>query len=272
MDGKTRVYGLIGDPIEHSLSPLIHNSIAEMFKENFVYVPLPVKSENVGDALKGAYAFHIYGMNVTTPHKQKVMEYICDIDPLAAQIGAVNTLLWTDKGYKGYNTDIIGLEKCFATDGFNIEGEDIIMLGAGGASKAVGILLARKKANCIYILNRTKSTGEQLAQQILTFYPDANIKVLGLDEYGQIPGFFERKFNVVQATSVGLCDATKTPIEAEDFFEHVNIGYDLIYNPLETLFMKKVREKGGEAFNGLHMLLSQAVASYEIWREGLKNE
>ncbi|MBR4994220.1 MAG: shikimate dehydrogenase [Lachnospiraceae bacterium] len=265
LDGRTRIYGLIGDPVEHSLSPLIHNSMAEMFKENFVYVPLPVKKEDLGDAIKGAYAFHFDGMNVTVPHKQAVMEYICDIDEVAKQIGAVNTLLWTEDGYKGYNTDIIGLEKSFRTDGFKVEGEEIIMLGAGGASRAVGILLARMNAKCIYILNRTKETAETLAKDIVSFYPDAVIEVLGLDEYNKIPGFFDRKFNVVQATSVGLSDVSKAPIYNDEFYEHVNIGYDLIYNPLETLFMKKTREKGGTAFNGLHMLLSQAVASYEIW-------
>ena len=88
----------------------------------------------------------------------------------------------------------------------------------------------------------------------------------------RIPGFYQKKFNVVQATSVGLSDDTKAPIYNDDFYEHVNFGYDLIYSPLETLFMKKVREKGGKAVNGLHMLLSQAIASYEIWREGLKDE
>lgn len=272
MDGHTRVYGLIGDPVEHSLSPLIHNSIAELFKENFVYVPLPVKKENLGEAIKGAYAFHFGGMNVTVPHKQAVMDYICDIDEVAAQIGAVNTLLWTKDGYKGFNTDIIGLEKSFASDGFDVTGEDIIMIGAGGASRAVGILLARMNAKCIYILNRTIETAEKLKADIVKYYPDAKIEVLGLDEYGRIPGFYQKKYNVVQATSVGLSDDTKAPIYDDDFYEHVNFGYDLIYSPLETLFMKKVREKGGKAVNGLHMLLSQAIASYEIWREGLKDE
>jgi len=272
IDGRTQIYGLIGDPVEHSLSPLIHNSIADMFKENFVYVPLGVKEGDLEDALKGAYAFGFKGMNVTAPHKENIFKLLSDVDPLAKQIGAVNTLLWTKDGYKGFNTDIIGLEKAFLSDGFDVTGEDIIMLGAGGASKAVGILLARKKAKCIYILNRTKETAAKLKDRILEFYPDANIVVLGLDEYNLIPDFFDKKFNVVQATSVGLGDKSKAPIEDDAFYEHVNIGYELIYNPLKTRFMSKVIEKGGKAFNGLHMLLNQAVGSYEIWHEGGKSE
>lgn len=271
-DGKTLVYGIIGDPVDHSLSPLIHNSIAEMFNQNFAYMPFPVKTENLEEAVKGAWSLGIRGLNVTAPHKENVIKYLCEVEETAGMIGAVNTLLWTPEGYKGFNTDIYGLDKAFANDGFDITGGDVILLGAGGASKAVGILFAKKKAGCIYILNRTIASGEALKARINGFFPEAKIEVLGLNEYDRIPNFFEKKFNVVQATSVGLNDPEKAPIYEEEFYKHVNVGYDINYNPLESLFMKKVREQGGTAFNGLHMLLSQAVGSYEIWQKGSLDE
>ena len=110
INGTTRVCGLIGNPVGHSISPVIHNSLARLMDMNMVYTTFKVEKGDVVTAVNGAYALNILGLNVTVPHKQAVMESLVDIDPLAKAIGAVNTLVRTDKGYKGYNTDILGLE------------------------------------------------------------------------------------------------------------------------------------------------------------------
>lgn len=272
IDGKTQIYGLIGDPVEHSLSPLIQNSLAEMHGKNMVYLPMRVLEEDLEGAICGAHKLHINGLNVTAPHKEKVMKYLSEIDQTAKEIGAVNTLLWTEDGYKGFNTDIYGLERAFESDGFEVSGKDIILIGAGGAARAVGVLLARLKASHIYILNRTKANANELSRRIIELYPYTEITVLGLDEFRNIPDFMTKKFNVIQASSVGLEKRDEAPILDDEFYNHVAKGYDLIYNPLETLFMRKVKANEGEAYNGMHMLLSQALGSFEIWHNGVGNE
>ena len=136
VDGKTAVCGLIGNPVEHTLSPVIHNTLARMTGENLIYVPFRVEKERVEDALKGAFALNVLGLNVTVPHKSEVLPYLDGVDEEAAMIGAVNTLVRTEKGYRGYNTDLPGLYRALLSEGIQVEGEEILLLGAGGASRA----------------------------------------------------------------------------------------------------------------------------------------
>ena len=152
-DGKTRICGLIGNPVEHTLSPVIHNSLAKDFSHNLVYVPFKVEADRVEDALKGAYALNIWGCNVTVPHKSAVIPFLKDIDPMAARIGAVNTLVRTEGGFKGYNTDLPGLYRAMVSDGVRIKGEQILVLGAGGVARAAAMLMADKGAKRIVIIN-----------------------------------------------------------------------------------------------------------------------
>ncbi len=129
MDGKTRVCGLIANPVEHSMSPMMHNFFAQRTGVNLAYVPFKVEEDRVGDAVKGAYALNILGMNVTVPHKQRVMEFLSELDEDARAIGAVNTLVRTDEGYKGYNTDGAGFSRALAKAGIRIEGEHCLLMG-----------------------------------------------------------------------------------------------------------------------------------------------
>lgn len=154
MDGKTRVCGLIANPVEHSMSPMMHNFFAQRTGVNLAYVPFKVEEDRVGDAVKGAYALNILGMNVTVPHKQRVMEFLSELDEDARAIGAVNTLVRTEAGYKGYNTDGAGLKRAFAEAGIRTEGEHCLLIGAGGAAKAAAYVLAKGGA-----AKSTSSTG-----------------------------------------------------------------------------------------------------------------
>ncbi len=136
IDGNTRVIGIIGNPVRHTKSPRIHNYISEKLDINMVYVPFEVTGD-IKTAVKGAFELGIVGMNITVPYKTDVIESLSDIDPIAERIGAVNTLVRTKEGYKGYNTDMLGLERAVLSEGINLNGETAVLLGAGGDRKSV---------------------------------------------------------------------------------------------------------------------------------------
>lgn len=265
MDGKTGVYGIIGNPIEHSMSPLMQNFYMERTGKNLAYVPFRVEKEQLEDALKGAFALHIRGMNVTVPHKQGVMKYLAELDEDAAAIGAVNTLVYTEKGYKGYNTDGAGFKRALLNAGIPIAGRDCILLGAGGAAKAVAYILAKEGAASIYVLNRSKEKAEQLASYVNGLMGRPIMHPLAMTEFSSIPAK-ERGYLAVQSTSVGMYPKTgEAVIESPDFYELIHTGVDIVYTPAHTRFMELVEQAGGRAINGLDMLLYQGIIAYELW-------
>lgn len=261
--GTTMVCGLIGNPVAHSISPVIHNNLAELCGIDLAYATFKVENDSVAEAVKGAYALNMPGLNVTVPHKQKVMEVLKDIDPLAEAIGAVNTLVRVDGGYKGYNTDIIGLERELADAGIDISGKDVIILGAGGASRAIAFLCADKGAKNVYLFNRTVEKAEAIAGDVNGHFERDIVTPLNIKDYSVLTG---NDYIAIQTTSVGLHpNDDKAVIEDKAFYEKVAAGVDVIYNPVKTKFMKLVEAQGKPAYNGLKMLLYQGVASFELW-------
>lgn len=265
IDGKTRTCGLIGNPVEHTMSPAIHNTLAKNCGHNLVYVPFFVEEGQVADAVKGAYALNILGLNVTVPYKSEVIKSLVEVDELAAKIGAVNTLVRTQGGYKGYNTDMSGLQRAMESEGIRIEGEEIILLGAGGASRAVAYLCASKKAKKVYMLNRTFDKAQKVAEEVNESFGCEIIVPMLLSDYPKLP---DGKFLTIQGTSVGLApNENEAVIEDTAFYQKVHTGFDLVYRPFTTRFMKLVQEAGGQAYNGLKMLLYQGVNAYELWNQ-----
>lgn len=257
INGNTKVLGLIGDPIEHTGSPAIHNRLAGKLGDNVVYVPFKVRAKRLEEAVEGAYALGIEGLNVTVPHKVEVMQYVTELDDAALDIGAVNTLSRIRGGYRGYNTDFSGFMRELDKLDIQVNGKNVIVLGAGGAAKAVMYSLKRLGARHIDILNRNKDKAESI------FGGQPNITIRGFRDWRSIP---EGKYICIQCTSVGLSpDDDACVIEDEDFFDLVDSAVDLIYKPKETAFMKKVAAHGGRAYNGLRMLVYQAVSSYEFF-------
>lgn len=265
INGRTRTCGLIGNPVEHTLSPLIHNTLAEDMGHNLVYVPFLVERDQVREAVTGAYALNLLGVNVTVPHKSAVIPYLKEIDPLAEKIGAVNTLVRCGGGYKGYNTDMTGLRRAMESDGIRLSEEKVILLGAGGAARAVAFLCADAGVEEIWILNRTFEKAQQVAQEVNTAFGRTCAKPLLLDGYEKIPG---SGYLAIQGTSVGLHPHEQEAVIYDDaFYEKVHSGYDLIYKPYDTKFMQLVREHGGKAYNGLKMLAYQGIHAYELWND-----
>lgn len=265
IDGYTRTCGLIGNPVEHTLSPFIHNTLAEKLAHNLVYVPFHVEEGQVLPAISGAYALNLLGLNVTVPYKSQVMDGLIQIDELAEKIGAVNTLVRMEGGFKGYNTDMPGLYRAMSSEGIQIEGQEIILLGAGGAARAVAFLCASKNASRVYLLNRSLEKAEAVAGEVNEKTGKEVIYPMVLSDYHCLP---DQKFLAIQATSVGLYpDVDKAVIEDEAFYRKIHTGYDLIYKPSDTRFMQLVRGQGGKAFHGLKMLLYQGIIAYELWND-----
>ncbi len=268
INGYTRLIGLIGNPVEHTLSPVIHNGISNAMGMESVYVPFKVTTEGLKDAIVGAYELNILGMNVTVPHKNAVIEHIAEIDDAAKEIGAVNTLVrMKDKpGYKGYNTDMLGLRRQIKEDGIVLQGETVVILGAGGAAKAVVYMCLLEGAKKIYLLNRTVEKAMEIAEAMNgAFKEKQKVIAMAMGDYTCIQ---EEQLIVFQATSIGLApNNDDVVLDDMSFYQKVKIGVDLIYNPANTRFMQLVRQAGGRAYNALKMLLYQAVIAYELWHE-----
>lgn len=263
-DGHTRTCGVFGNPVAHTLSPLIHNYLAELTGNNMVYVPFHVENELLEDAVKGAYALDIQGCNVTVPHKSAVIPYLAEIDPLAEQIGAVNTLVRTKGGFKGYNTDMPGLYKAMLRDGVDPEGYSCIILGAGGVARAIAMMLADKEVSEIYLLNRTYEKAHEIAEEVNNVMQKQVVFPMRMQDYTKLPS--DRRYLAVQATSVGMHpNEGHAVIEDEAFYQLVEVGYDTVYKPAETRFMQLVKAAGGKACNGAGMLVCQGIISYELW-------
>ena len=261
ISGKAKVFGLIGHPVEHSLSPVLHHTLSDILGHEVLYVPFDVKKD-LKSAIKGAFELNIQGLNVTVPYKQDVMEFLVDVDLLAKKIGAVNTLVRMEDGYKGYNTDMPGLKRAMEHDGIAISGGDFYLIGAGGVARAALVMLLESKAKRVHILNRSVDKAKELVEALKADY-DTEVT------YGSLSSFKEVNLEnavAIQATNVGMYPRVEEAVvEDFEFYQSIEAAYDLIFNPAATKFMRLADECGKKAYNGLKMLLFQGVIAYEYW-------
>jgi shikimate dehydrogenase len=253
--------GIFGHPIKHTLSPVIHDTLSEELGINERYVAFDVE-EKLGEMVDEAYSQGIVGLNITVPYKQDVMKYLVDVDEAAKTIGAVNTLVRDAGGYKGYNTDMPGLARALDSEGISLKGRDVIMLGAGGAARAVAYMCHVKGAATVYIVNRTYEKAADITEDMNKCGATHFVPVAA-DAYKDIP---DGRYIFIQCTSVGLKEGDGLPIvDDEGFYAMAEAGVDLIYNPARTPFLKLMEKLGKKAVNGLKMLLYQGVMAYELW-------
>ena len=260
----TNLYGVVGNPIEHSLSPLLHNTLAEEMNINMVYVAFHVR-EDIESAIEGAFDLGIKGMNITIPYKQDMLELVTKIDERAERIGAVNTLVRDEDGFIGYNTDITGLSLALKNNALSVRGRDVIILGAGGAAKAALYLAIIRGAVSITIINRNVNKANRLKEEFKDEY--RNIEVISLESLKSDLNILKNNnYFVFQTTNVGMYPfVNECLIDNEGFYKKCEGGIDLIYTPFETVFIKKMKEQGKKCINGLDMLIMQGVAAFEIW-------
>lgn len=252
--GKTKIVGIFGDPIEHTLSPVIHNAAFRELKLDYCYVPFLVKREKLKEATEAIRALNMVGVNITVPHKEAVIEYLDELSDEAKFIGAVNTILNEGGKLIGYNTDSYGFVKSLKEEGIELNDKNILLLGAGGAAKAVAYGVLREGAN-LFVFNRTLSKAHRLKD---SFSSLGKIKVLDKLEEDIIKDFQI----IVNATSLGLKKEDPLPLNS-NYLMNKHIYIDLIYH--ETTLMRKAVSIGARVISGFGMLVWQAAKAFEIW-------
>lgn len=266
--GKTKVFGLIGNPVEHSFSPFVQNMFAKKTNIDSVYTTFHVEDGELKHAIKGMKALGIQGMNVTVPYKMDVMKYMDEVDSLAEHIGAMNTIVRKGDKLIGYNTDALGLKQSLEFEGINLEGESVLIIGAGGAARAVAVMCADAGAKLIAITNRTVEKAEELVSYIDERY-DVETVALDLELVRTGEGSLMESLKIAfQTTSVGMSPNVEAdPLEDSIYYQYVKVAVDLIYNPTETKFMLRAKEQGAQTISGLGMLYFQAAKAFELWND-----
>jgi shikimate dehydrogenase len=261
--GCTRLVGVLGLPVEHSLSPIMHNAAFAALGLDWVYVPLPVYPDHLGEAVRGLRAMGFAGANVTVPHKQAVLRYLDDVSEDALVIGAVNTIVVRNDDLYGDNTDASGFIAALVEAGFDPRGIYAAVLGAGGAARAVVHALANAGACQVCVYNRHVQRAHELCRDMARFHLDVRFEALPLDAVREIDEDFSL---LVNATSLGMWPETEAspwpvdlPIPA-----HLTVC-DLVYRPLETMFLTQARAAGAEIVSGLGMLIYQGAGAFEMW-------
>lgn len=268
-NGMTEIYGIFGDPVRHSLSPLIHNAAFKKQGINATYLPFEVKEGTLGLAFEGIRSLGIKGVNLTIPHKEAAMDFIDEVpEDVDRCVEAINTVVNRDGILYGYNTDVPGFLIALREElNFDAAGKKILVLGAGGSARSVAFGLAKTGAEIIWICNRTLERAEGLAETLNTHFPKTDLDAVGAPE--ELIG--ERIDLIVNATAAGMKVGDASPVDL-NLFKHTSV-YDLIYAPAETELLRQARAKGCRAANGLGMLAAQASLSFELWtgkREGVR--
>ena len=268
VSGKTRVCGVIGDPIEHTMSPVMHNAAFSELGIDYVYLPFRVTKDDLGQAIAGARALNLAGLNVTIPHKVAVISFLDELDPIAERIGAVNTIVNDNGALRGYNTDATGFLQALLDKGIKPEGKKVVVLGAGGASRGISFILAENGANLV-ILNRQVEIewAENLAREISRAFKKETA-ALELND-ANLAESLEGTDILVNTTSVGMSpDINETPVPMR-LLKSTPVVFDIVYNPIQTRLLREAQAAGASTISGLDMLAWQGALAFEKWT-GLK--
>ena len=262
ISGKTRVCAIIGDPVEHSLSPVLHNAAFKELGLNLVYVAFTVTRNELRDTITCARRLDLRGLNVTMPHKNAVMKYLDKIDSTAKSIGAVNTILNDGGKLVGFNTDGIGAMRALQENGISPEEKKILLLGAGGAAKAIAFQAAQEVKELV-ILNRTSEKAERLTEVLRREFGK---KVKGGALSSEILKEEVKDVDIlVNATSVGMHPDVNRNLVPKSSLRPDLCVMDIIYSPLETKLVIDAKAVGAKVVSGLEMLIYQGAVSFEIW-------
>ncbi len=266
ISGKTIVCGLIGDPVEHTMSPVMHNAAFRELGIDYRYLAFRVRKEELGKAIDGMRALNIRGLNVTIPHKVAVLRFLDKLDPLAEKIGAVNTIINDNGILTGDNTDASGWLQTLLAQEIDPQHKNVVILGAGGASRAISFVLADRGAR-LSILNRLQELdwAIELASRISqTFGQKVSALELTRDNLSRT---LPEADILVNATSVGMSpDSDQTPVPG-DLLRPNLIVSDIVYNPLKTRLRKEAETAGAVTISGLDMLVSQGALAFEKWTD-----
>jgi shikimate dehydrogenase len=254
-----KLFGVIGDPIAHSMSPAMHNDLFELYGIDAVYLPFHVNKGNLEAAVKGMKALGVSGFNVTIPHKTDIIPFLDKVDPLARAIGAVNTVKNENGLLVGYNTDGPGFVKGLEYMAADLGSRSALIIGAGGASRAIYFAMAQAGIERIDLYNRTAEKAEELVASC-PYRVESN--VIGREAAEKSLADYQL---VIQTTSIGMVpDTENLPLLPENLTQNTIVS-DIIYNPLQTKFLKEAAKRGAAVQNGVGMFVFQGALAFEIW-------
>jgi len=264
--GKTKLLGVIGHPVEHSLSPIMHNAAIAHIGLDYVYLPIPVHPDNLQAAISGFAAIDLVGFNITIPHKQAIKPLIAEISPTAKTIGAINTVWRTSSGaWAGTNTDVEGFIAPLQTYAQDWSNKTAVVLGNGGAARAVVAGCAQLGFKETYVVGRNPTN---LAQFIASWGNSALATQLLVRSWDKLPLIIPQAKVIINTTPIGMYpNVAQSPLSDEEMglLATDAIAYDLIYTPSPTKFLQQAQAKGATAIDGLEMLVQQGAAALAIW-------
>lgn len=261
ISAKTRLLAILGHPVEHSLSPRIHNAALRAQGVDAVYLAFDVTPGELPQAIQGMRAMRVMGANITVPHKQQAAKLVDTLDPVASKVGAINTIVSEDGRLAGYNTDVMGFKAALASVRPDIRDARCLVIGAGGAARAVVAALSQQGAKTIIVANRTESRALQLCEDAAQW---GNSECVA-HSFNDLTALARDADILVNASSIGMAETIKeSPIPVDILTGH-HVVVDLVYGPRPTTLVTEAVSRGAVAIDGLEMLLSQAAESYRLW-------
>jgi shikimate dehydrogenase len=251
-----KLFGVLGDPVSHSLSPVMHNAAFKTLGMDCEYHAFRVSKDDLHDAIHGAYALGFGGLNLTIPLKEKALDIVKPTE-LAKQIGAVNTVDFKH-GIVGYNTDGIGAKMALESNGIGLKGRNVLLLGAGGAARAIAFQLASAGAG-VTIANRTKERAISLAKDVSRI---GKARGAGLDE---LKNLVQNCDIIINSTAVGMSPKTSETIVTSDMMHSKLVVFDIVYNPVNTMLLHEAKKAGAKTIDGVMMLVYQGAEAFKIW-------
>ncbi len=251
-----KLFGVLGDPVSHSLSPVMHNAAFSALGMDCEYHAFRVNRGYLHDAIHGAFALGFGGLNLTIPLKEEALKIVTP-DGLARKIGAVNTIDFKE-GVKGYNTDGIGARKALEGRGVDIKGKNVLLLGAGGAARAIAFTLVEEGAY-VTIANRTPERAFSLAKEI------AHAGAVSASGLESLDALVKDCDILINSTAIGMFPETSNTLVTADMMRSDQIIFDIVYNPLDTMLLREARKIGAETIDGIMMLVHQGSESFKIW-------
>ncbi len=263
ISAKTKLFCVIGDPIEHSMSPVMHNTVFKKMGLDCVYTAFRIKKQDLGDAIQGMKAMGIQGVNVTIPHKVSVIDHLDELSDEARIIGAVNTVKIGEK-LMGFNTDGVGALRALRKGGADPEDKNVLILGSGGAARAIAVILARQgSVSSLTILGVIEDELKKLADDIYTGTDVEVVYRLMTDDV--LKEEVEKADLLIHCTPVGMHpDVEKSLVSPELFRSNLNV-MDIVYNPRETKLIKDAKKAGALTVEGINMFVNQGAESLRIW-------
>ncbi|RKY98708.1 MAG: shikimate dehydrogenase [Ignavibacteriae bacterium] len=263
---NTKIIGLLGHPIKHSYSPFVQNVAFEFEKLDYIYLAFDVPPANLKSALNGVVVLGMEGLNVTLPHKEKIIQYLDELSEEATTIGAVNTIVNDHGKLIGYNTDVAGIIETLLPFKEQISGSAVSVLGAGGGARAAIYALIRHfKPEQINLINRTVQRADSIQNYFSTKMRYNGFKTMDLFP-PDIVDTLQSSSLIINATTIGMFpEMDDTITDLKESFNSSQIVFDLVYNPTKTKFLKLAEAQGATTLGGLKMLVSQAAKSFELW-------